>query len=126
MANKQIVLAFFKAIEANDKDRILSFFNQDAVFHNIPLEPRVGLDEIWAELAQVHDIATDVDWVVHNIAEGEDGRVYTERTDRYCLKGKWAEFKVMGIFELKDDKIQAWRDYFDLQQGLAAMSAAGQ
>ncbi|MBW2144892.1 MAG: nuclear transport factor 2 family protein, partial [Deltaproteobacteria bacterium] len=101
MTNKQIVLNFIKAVEANDKGRILSFFNEDAFYHNIPLEPCVGLDEIWTELAQVHDIATDVDWIVHNIAEGEDGKVYTERTDRYYLNGKWAEFRVMGIFELK-------------------------
>ena len=39
MTNKQIVLNFIKAVEANDKDRILSFFNEDAFYHNMPLEP---------------------------------------------------------------------------------------
>lgn len=39
-----------------------------------------------------------------------------ERTDRFLLNGKWIEIGVMGVFEFKNGKIAAWRDYFDLGQ----------
>ncbi|MBW2267147.1 MAG: nuclear transport factor 2 family protein [Deltaproteobacteria bacterium] len=122
MSNAQRVLDFIKTMEANNKADILSWFHADAVFHNIPMDPAVGHEQIWAALAPAHDVASEIDWVVHNIAEAEDGRVLTERTDRYCLGGHWAEFKVMGIFEFVDGKIQQWRDYFDLQQSLDSMN----
>ncbi|MAG33828.1 MAG: limonene-1,2-epoxide hydrolase [Deltaproteobacteria bacterium] len=121
MTNTQRVLDFIQTMESNDKEKILDWFHPDALFHNIPMEPAVGHEQIWAALAPAHDIAGEIDWVVHSIAEAEDGRVLTERTDRYCLDGHWAEFRVMGIFEFANGKIQRWRDYFDLQQSLDSM-----
>jgi limonene-1,2-epoxide hydrolase len=31
------------------------------------------------------------------------------------MKGQWLDLPVMGVFEVKDGKIAAWRDYFDAQ-----------
>jgi limonene-1,2-epoxide hydrolase len=42
--------------------------------------------------------------------------VMTERVDRFVIDGEPFSLPVMGIFEIVDDKISAWRDYFDLQQ----------
>jgi limonene-1,2-epoxide hydrolase len=39
-----------------------------------------------------------------------------ERVDAFRLPNKSFEPAVMGIFEIKDGKIKAWRDYFDLNQ----------
>ena len=50
------------------------------------------------------------------IAESADGVGLTERTDRFLIAGKWIELPVMGAFELRDGKICAWRDYFDMAQ----------
>ena len=38
----------------------------------------------------------------------------TERVDKFSLGGKNVELPVMGVFELTDGKISAWRDYFDM------------
>lgn len=121
MGNSERVREIIRTIERNDKQAILDCFHADAVFHNIPMEPARGHAEIWGVLAQVHEHCTDIRWEVHHIAEDAQGRVLTERTDRYQLDGRWAEFKVMGIFELEAGKIRQWRDYFDLQQSLATM-----
>ncbi|HEV8574090.1 MAG TPA: limonene-1,2-epoxide hydrolase family protein, partial [Dehalococcoidia bacterium] len=43
-----------------------------------------------------------------------DGSVLTERLDKFALGGKKIELPVMGVFELTDGKIAAWRDYFDM------------
>jgi limonene-1,2-epoxide hydrolase len=42
--------------------------------------------------------------------------VMTERVDVFTLPNKSFELPVMGTFEVKDGKIKAWRDYFDLSQ----------
>ena len=46
----------------------------------------------------------------------------TERTDAFTLNGRLGEFPVMGIFEIRDGKIAAWRDYFDLAQVTAFLT----
>ena len=41
--------------------------------------------------------------------------VMTERVDVFKLPNKSFELPVMGIFEVRESKINAWRDYFDLK-----------
>ena len=52
--------------------------------------------------------------------------VMNERTDRFLIERdgeeKWAEAPVAGIFEIRDGKIAAWRDYFDMGMFTKAMS----
>jgi limonene-1,2-epoxide hydrolase len=40
--------------------------------------------------------------------------VFTERVDRFVMSGKKIELPVAGVFEVRDGKIAAWRDYFDM------------
>jgi limonene-1,2-epoxide hydrolase len=40
----------------------------------------------------------------------------TERVDVFRLSHKSFELQVMGTFEVTDGKINAWRDYFDMNQ----------
>ncbi|MBT4522304.1 MAG: SnoaL-like domain-containing protein [Halieaceae bacterium] len=122
MSNLDVINAFLEAINANDKDRIMSFFTEDSVFDNVPMGPVTGLAAIWEVLAMVHDIATGVDWKIHRLEQGPSGTVYSERTDRYEINGQWAEFRCAGIHEIDaNGKIVLWRDYFDKEQGLATM-----
>lgn len=117
--NETTVIRFIRAINCNDKQSILSFFCEDSVFHNIPMEPDTGIDAIWKTLAIVHERCSDVDWHLHAIAESSAGAVLTERTDRYLIDGDWIEYPLMGIFEVADGIILVWRDYFDLRQSVA-------
>ena len=113
---KALVRAFVDAFNANDIERILAFFQPDAVYHNIPLDPVQGIEAIRAVIRGFLGMATEVDWVVHNIAEAEGGAILTERTDRFLIKGKWVELPVMGTFILREGKLGEWRDYFDMKQ----------
>ena len=47
--------------------------------------------------------------------------VMTERVDVFSLPGKSFELPVMGTFEVIDGKINAWRDYFDINQFTSRM-----
>ena len=114
--NQQVVLSFIQACNARDINKALEFLAADCFYHNIPLEPVVGIEAIRSVLAPMFAVSSKVDWVVHNVAETTTGKVLTERTDRFLIKGKWVEVPVMGVFELQNGKVTAWRDYFDANQ----------
>jgi limonene-1,2-epoxide hydrolase len=124
MNNQTILEEFLEAISRNKKEEILAFFTEETIYHNIPMDPVRGLEGIWEALAPIHDICSEIDWVVHHIAEGPEGNVYTERNDRFAINGNWVEIPVMGIFEFSNGKITGWRDYFDLKQVTDQMTEA--
>ena len=39
---------------------------------------------------------------------------FVERLDRFSVGGKPVELPIAGVFEIRDGKIAAWRDYFDM------------
>ncbi|MEW6776903.1 MAG: limonene-1,2-epoxide hydrolase family protein, partial [Bdellovibrionota bacterium] len=53
-----------------------------------------------------------------------DGAVLTERMDTIVMRGLRIDLPVMGTFEVKDGKVAAWRDYFDLLMILRALPSA--
>ena len=114
--NSGIVTDFVKAWNALDTERVMSFFTPDCVYHNMPMEPVQGTDAIQGLIQSFAGMAREIDWIVHQIAETPSGIVLTERTDRFLIGEKWVALPVMGAFELRDGKISAWRDYFDLNQ----------
>jgi limonene-1,2-epoxide hydrolase len=113
---KQIVRDFCGAWERLDKQALLDAFTDDGVYHNIPMQPAVGKEAIAQiitfVLAQGAD-AIKFD-IKHIVAEGDV--VLTERVDTFVTGQKEIKLEVMGAFELRDGKIAAWRDYFDLAQ----------
>jgi limonene-1,2-epoxide hydrolase len=112
----QIVRDFCAAWERLDKQALLDAFTDDAVYHNIPMQPAVGKEAIAQiitfVLAQGAD-AIKFD-IKHIVAEGDV--VLTERVDTFVTGQKEIKLDVMGAFELRDGKIAAWRDYFDMAQ----------
>ena len=62
------------------------------------------------------------DAVYHVINIAANGPVVmTERVDVFKLPDKSFELPVMGTFEVSDGKINAWRDYFDMNQFTSRM-----
>ena len=92
-----------------------SFFSEDAVYNNGPLEPVKGREAIQATLAAFMAMGGQVGVdITHIVADGPI--VMTERVDHFIVAGKTISLPVMGIFEVHDGVITAWRDYFDLNQ----------
>ncbi len=117
-----VVRAFCAAWPDGDLDVIMAFFTADAVYHNMPVEPVTGLDAIRATIESFTTGADRIEYRIHNIA-AEGPVVLTERTDVFFLPGATIEAPVMGAFEVRDGKIAAWRDYFDMQQFFSQMPA---
>jgi limonene-1,2-epoxide hydrolase len=94
---------------------LAAFFTDDAVYHNIPLAPVTGREDIANTIASFTAGVEGIEFRVTNIA-GEGAVVMTERVDVFKLPDKSIELPVMGTFEVRDGKITAWRDYFDMNQ----------
>ena len=122
--NVEIVRDFIRACDGRSLERLLGFFTDDCVYHNIPMAPVHGPAGVREVLMAFQQASTEWLWDVHAIAEAADGTVLTERTDRIAAGGQWFDFPTMGAFELRDGKISAWRDYFDLAQAMDAMAKA--
>ena len=112
-----VVRRFVEAFRTRDLDRIMLFFTDDCVYHNIPLDPVKGPVAIKAVLQGFVGMSTAIEFELMQIAENEAGVVLTERVDKFEIGGKWVALPVMGAFELNEaNKICAWRDYFDMAQ----------
>ena len=114
--NQKTIRAFIDAFNTNDLEAVLAYFDEAAVYHNIPVAPVTGTEAIRGVLQGFMGMSKEIDWVLHEIAESESGAVLTERTDRFLIAEKWVELRVMGSFVLRGDKITEWRDYFDMAQ----------
>jgi limonene-1,2-epoxide hydrolase len=105
---------------------LLAFFDEDAVYHNIPLAPIAGRDAIGNHIASfirpgppgIEAISLGV---VHISAEGPV--VIAERIDVFTLPDRAFVLPVMGVFEICKGKIKAWRDYFDSNQFASRMGS---
>jgi len=112
--NTEIVRDFCAAWSRRNATELTAYFTDGAVYHNIPMKPAKGRPAIAAFIEQFLAGATAVEFELLNTA-GAGDVVFTERVDRFELNGKRIELPVAGVFELRDGKIAAWRDYFDLQ-----------
>lgn len=116
MANdsERVVRDFCAAWVRKNIDELLSFFTPDAVYHNMPLVPLNGIDAIRETLAMFVTPAERIEFELLAIAAAGD-LVFTERVDRFEMMGKSVSLPVAGVFQVRDGKIAAWRDYFDMQ-----------
>lgn len=112
----KVVTGLVDAFNAGDLTRIMDHFTDTSVYHNIPVAPVIGQQAIRDVIQGFMGMSSEVDWIVRNLVEGADGVVLTERVDRFLINGKWVELPVMGAFEVANGKIEAWRDYFDMNQ----------
>jgi limonene-1,2-epoxide hydrolase len=103
---------------------LAAFFTDDAVYHNIPMAPITGREAIANNIASFIRPGApgieSIDFRVINIA-ANGPVVMTERVDVFKLPNKSFQLQVMGTFEVSNDKIKAWRDYFDQSQFTSRM-----
>ena len=118
--NIDVVRKFCGAWAGGDVGAIMGFFADDAIYHNIPVNPVQGKDAIKGLIEQFMAPFERAEFeITHIAASGDD--VLTERLDRFVGE-KSVELPVMGTFEVKDGKITSWRDYFDLSMWTKQMS----
>jgi limonene-1,2-epoxide hydrolase len=109
-----LVTEFCKLWASPDPEQLASYFTEDAVYHNIPMDAVEGREAIKEFIAGFTAAFDGIDFQVHRqISDGN--LVMNERTDVMRRKdGGEIPLPVMGTFEVVDGKIAAWRDYFDM------------
>ncbi|MCV7261033.1 nuclear transport factor 2 family protein [Mycobacterium shimoidei] len=118
----ELVTEFCKLWSSPDPDKLASYFAEDAVYHNIPMEAVQGREAIRDFIAGFTAAFDGIDFRVHRqICDGTI--VMNERTDvMHSKDGKEIPLPVTGVFEIRDGQITAWRDYFDMATITGAMS----
>ncbi|CDO88920.1 limonene-1,2-epoxide hydrolase [Mycobacterium triplex] len=113
-ASEKLVRDFLGSWQARSLDRICAGFADDAVYHNVPVEPIEGITGIRAVFQAFLDAFSDAKLDIRTLA-AEPGLVLVERIDYFTMNdGRKVELPVTGVFEVKNGKIARFSDYFDL------------
>ena len=122
--NGQVVTDFIATFGKLDLEALMGFFTEDAVYHNIPWPPATGRAAIRKVLegffSGMNMTAAKFE-VRYQVVK--DNVVMNERVDYLTINGKKVSLPVMGVFEVENGKIKAWRDYFDAATFETAMAA---
>ena len=113
--DERFVLRFLDLWQQQDVDAMLACFTEDASYIDMPLPPRRGIAEIRAYIAQVFSAFSVRIETLHIASAGNV--VFTERIDVLALNGAArppVALPVVGVMEMRNGKIFAWRDYLDL------------
>ncbi len=112
---ERVVRDFCATFVKHDAEALRPFFTDDVVYHNIPMDPAVGIDAAVGFIEGFFGMCESM--VIETINLAVRGNlVLTERVDTFTVGQTEAALPVMGTFEIRDGKISAWRDYFDLAQ----------
>jgi len=120
---RQVVEEFCAAVGRKDLAGCEELLDDTVVYHNVGSDPAVGRDATLAAVKFQFDMFEPIAFVIRNLAVDGD-TVLTERVDEVTANGTMAPVPVMGTFEVRDGRIVAWRDYFDM--GLTGRLMAGE
>ena len=118
---QDFMAAFIEAWPSADATALGPFFSEDALYRNGPLDLVRGHVAIESTFAQFMKVGGEVDVeMIHMMAEGPI--VMTERIDHLTRADRTtASLPIMGVIEVHDGRVAAWRDYFDLSQFTSQM-----
>ena len=114
MANpEEVVNRIIEAIESRELDTAMDFVTEDCFYDNVPIGSMTGKAKMTEFLSGLLKGPGPVEFEV--IRQASSGNtVMNERIDRFTTGGgKKIELQVMGVFEVENDLIMFWRDYFD-------------
>ena len=112
---ERVVRDMCDAFAKHDAEALRPYFTDDVVYHNIPMDPAVGIDATIAFIDGFFAMCDNMTIETLHLAVRDDV-VLTERVDTFRVGDVIAPLPLMGTFEVRDGKISAWRDYFDMAQ----------
>ena len=120
--NLSIVKDFIAAWSNLDADKLVEYFCEDGCYHNMPLEPVTGRENVLDFIKGFLTTWTDTEWEIKHIV-CVDNVVIAERVDKTKTTNGDVDLPCVGVFEMKEGKIQIWRDYFDMATYTNAMDS---
>jgi limonene-1,2-epoxide hydrolase len=121
-----ILRQVIEAWQAKDIDRVLSFMDDDIVWHYAAaaMPPVRGKEAARKLLDRFHGDMHGIQWRIFAYAESGD-RLFIEGVDDYRTSdGNRVAAPYAGVLEFRGDLIIGWRDYVDL--GVVAQQKSGE
>ena len=112
-SNEQVIREFVEAWSRLDPAELANFFTEDGVYHNMPMAPVRGRENVQKLIQGFTASWTHTTWDIRTLLSSGD-TVVAERLDRTQAGDKSVDLPCVGVFELEAGKIKVWRDYFDL------------
>jgi limonene-1,2-epoxide hydrolase len=112
-SNADVVRDFLSAWSRLNAAELAAYFAEDGVYHNMPASPIQGRQKIEQFIAGFIKSWTATEWEVVNVL-ASGNVVMVERIDHTRMGERHVDLPCCGIFEMKNGKIQIWRDYFDM------------
>ena len=107
-----LVQSMADAWGAADLDTIMAHLTDDCVYENVGMGAMSGTDEIRAGIEGFLAMGSFHFETLRQVVDGD--LVMNERIDTITLgDGGEIALRLMGVFELRDGRVAAWRDYFD-------------
>ena len=119
--NEKVIRDFVNAWSSLDTDRVVEFFTEDGIYHNMPIEPVAGKPQLRGFISAFLKDWSSANWEILNLVSRGD-LVIAERVDRMQVNGRPVALPVCGVFEMQGGKIKAWRDYFDMGAYMRAIA----
>ena len=117
-----VVRQFIAAWSRLDVEELLGWFTEDGIYHNMPIAPVQGHTALRPFITAFAGGWASTQWDVANLA-ASGNVVFAERVDRTVTKdGKQVDLPCCGVFEVRDGRIAAWRDYFDMTAYTSALA----
>lgn len=108
-----VVKEMIAAWKSADWRKVGDLFAEDGVLHSMMIEPVKGREAIYQRIAALGKGAPG--GVILDVSHMGviDGLVFIERVDRFTYNGKPGAVPVVGVLDVKDGKVQVWREYYD-------------
>jgi limonene-1,2-epoxide hydrolase len=100
--------------------QVYDLFAEDGALQSMMLPPTVGRAAIQQRIGALAKGIESIELRVKHIGI-IDGVVFIERVDDFVYRGKHGECPLVGVVEVENGRVKAWREYYDRAQLLEAM-----
>jgi limonene-1,2-epoxide hydrolase len=102
-------------------EQVYDLFAQDAVLQSMMLEtPTVGREAIKQRIGTLARDISRIELRIRHLGVA-DGVVFIERVDDFVYRGHHGAVPVVGVVEVEQGRVKAWREYYDRAQMIEAM-----
>lgn len=101
--------------------QVYDLFAADGVLQSMMLsEPTVGREAIKQRIGGLAKDISKIELRIRHMGVA-DGVVFIERVDDFVYRGHHGQVPVVGVVEVEQGQVKAWREYYDRAQMIEAM-----
>jgi limonene-1,2-epoxide hydrolase len=115
------VRQMIEAWNTRNWQQVYELFAADGVLQSMMLsEPTVGREAIKQRIGTLAKDISKIELRIRHLGVA-DGVVFIERVDDFVYRGHHGAVPVVGVVEVEQGRVKAWREYYDRGQMLEAM-----